>query len=207
MSGEKISIVSALEQLNKLRQLASIGKIEAAIDFIKDLIENEKVIVFSCYNEPLRQLREYFKEKSVYLTGETKQEDRERAVMDFQEKENIRLFLGGLKSAGEAITLTAAKTTVFIDLDWVPASMDQAASRNHRPGVKHESLNVMQLFCEGTIDEKMKNIILEKRKTFDELFAKDPKRAQNYMVEALINSFKKELVDKYGPSQLDKLVA
>lgn len=193
LSGEKIDAINALQVLNELRKIASLGKIDQGIDLIQDLIENDKVIIFSSFNEPLRQLKEYFGSQAVEITYKiTKDEDRDLAVSEFQNNPNVKIFLGGMRAAGEAISLTAGKTTVFWDLDWVPATMDQCASRNHRPGVIHESLNVIQLITPGSIDERMKLVIEKKRKTFDELFAKDPKKAHNYMVESLLSDYKKE---------------
>ena len=199
-SGKKIETVNALKVLNELRRLSSIGKIEQGIELIKDIIESEKVIVFSNFNEPLKQLKEYFGDQAVMITYKvTKDEDRDRAVSEFQTNPDVKIFLGGMRAAGEAITLTAGKTTIFFDFSWVPADHDQAASRNHRPSdleVKHDNLNILQLVTLGTIDDRMKLILEKKRKTFDELFAKDPKKAQNYMVEAILESYKEEYADR-----------
>jgi len=101
------------------------------------------------------------------------QDDRTEAIRKFQQEEGTRIFLGGMLSAGAGITLTEAKHTVFLDYPWTPADHEQAAARNHRPGVKHQGLNVWQMYAKETVDEFMKNTIDGKRKVIASVFSGD----------------------------------
>jgi SWI/SNF-related matrix-associated actin-dependent regulator 1 of chromatin subfamily A len=178
--------------INELRQISALGKIEKVTEFIEDMKQDQKVIVFCSFNEPLRQLRDYFGNECVYVTGETNSEDKTALAKKFCEDPSVRVFLGGTISAGESLTLVEARSTIFIDYPWVPGQKDQASDRNHRPGAEklHDSLNIYQMYTSGTVDERMRSIIYSKKQIFDALFAKDPTKAQKSAKQAVIDSYK-----------------
>ena len=157
-----------LAQLNVLRMLGAKGKVKTAAEIIESIIDSgEKIIVFSSFIEPLKTLYEIFSKESVILTGETPVDERGEIVRSFQEDKEIKIFFGGIKSAGVGITLTAASSTLFLDFSWVPSDMLQAEDRAHRIGSKYESLNIYQLHAQGTIDDDMKELLSKKQEIFD----------------------------------------
>lgn len=159
-----------LAQLNVLRMLTTEGKIPTAIELIDSIIDaGEKVIVFSSFIEPLRKLNEHYKGEAVVITGETDMEERSASVDAFQNDPKVKVFLGGIKSAGVGLTLTAASNVVFLDFSWNPADHNQGEDRIHRPGQTATSVNIYQLYAEGTIDEKMQKLLDKKQKIFDRL--------------------------------------
>jgi SWI/SNF-related matrix-associated actin-dependent regulator 1 of chromatin subfamily A len=168
------SYQEAAVALGKMRQVTSMAKLDACIELVESRMAREKVIVFSCYNEPLRQMGEIWGNRAVTVTGKVGERDRELSVREFQENPDIRVFLGGMNSAGVGITLTAAKTVVFLDYSFVPADHDQAAARHHRLGQKHDSVEVIQLWAKGTIDETMRGILHGKRDVIEQLFGDGP---------------------------------
>lgn len=188
----RINVATALTRMMELRRLASVGKISGVIDFVENLIESgKKVILFSAFNEPLKELADYFGNQAVMIIGETSGADRDIAVDRFQEDASVKLFLGGLISASEGVTLTAADTTVFIDRDWVPAHRLQAEARMHRPGTKHTSVTIYDVYTEGTIDEVMKDVSDAKMAVFDKLFG-DSTGAEKEMVSGVLDSYRKK---------------
>ena len=115
-----------LVKLGELRQIASIGKIDAAKELIQTVIDGgEKVVVFSSYTEPLETLKEAFGEEAVLITGQTPQLFRKSAIDSFQDEDKVKIFFGGIRSTGMGITLTAASTVIFLDMDWTPSKMEQ----------------------------------------------------------------------------------
>jgi SWI/SNF-related matrix-associated actin-dependent regulator 1 of chromatin subfamily A len=159
-----------LVKLNELRQITSTGKVDSAKEIIQNIIDGgEKVVVFSVYNEPLKQLYEEFKDIAVMVTGETPEKTRQVIIDTFQKKDNIKIFLGGIKSTGVGITLTSASNVLFIDYSWVPADHWQASDRIHRIGQTADSVSIYQLYSKNTIDEKMKNILESKKEIFEQL--------------------------------------
>jgi len=159
-----------LVRLNELRQITTKGKIYAAKDAIDSIVDSgEKVVVFSAFNEPLTQLHEKYKDSSVLLTGGTSEIKRKNIIEKFQNDDKTKIFLGGLKSAGVGITLTAASNVLTIDLSWVPADHWQAHDRIHRIGQEADVITIYQLFAKGTIDEYMSDMLIKKQEIFDKL--------------------------------------
>ena len=166
----KVIAAEQLAKLNILRQLSALGKIPTAIDLIDSVLEaGEKILVFSSFMEPLRQLQEKYATKSVMLTGETPVSDRGAIVTKFQEDPNVQIFFGGVRSAGVGITLTAAQNCLMLDYSWNPADMQQAEDRLHRPGQTAFSVNIYQLHADNTIDEKMLKLLKHKQLIFDKV--------------------------------------
>jgi len=159
-----------LARLNVLRMLSAKGKIKTAKELIDSILSSgEKVLVFSSFVEPLDMLKENYKDSAVILTGRSSENDRKNAVVDFQSDPSKKIFLGGFKSAGVGITLTAAQNVIFLDYSWNPADHQQAEDRAHRPGATAECLNIYQLFAFNTIDDKLEEILSKKRKIFDQI--------------------------------------
>lgn len=151
-------------ELSRMRHEWGLQKIEPAIEFIDNLLEeNDKAVVFCWHNDVASQIFDKYKDMgAVLLNGQTPEKDRDKAVMDFQdEKKNIRLFVGTIGSAGVGITLTAASTVVMVESDWVPASLQQAEGRCDRIGQKN-IVNVYYLVFQGSIDGIILSKIIEK---------------------------------------------
>lgn len=160
-----------ITKLNELRVISTSGKISATKELINNIIENdEKVIVFSNFNKPIEELHEEFKDISVLLTGQTPEFLRKDAIERFQKDDTIKIFFGGIVSAGVGITLTKASNVIFMDINWVPAVHIQASDRAQRIGSTAKVINVYWIIAKDTIDEKMRKILEEKQKIFDKLF-------------------------------------
>ena len=160
-----------LVKLGELRQITSQGKIKATQDLISQIIDNnEKVVVFSSFNDPLVALEKVFKDVSVRLTGDTPDFMRKAAIDSFQNDPNIKIFFGGMKSASAGITLTAGQNVIFIDFSYVPADHLQGQDRIHRIGSKFDYVSIYQLFAKDTIDEKMQEMLKGKQEIFDQIF-------------------------------------
>jgi SWI/SNF-related matrix-associated actin-dependent regulator 1 of chromatin subfamily A len=159
-----------LTRLNVLRQLSAMGKVPAAIELVDSIVDaGEKVLVFSSFVEPLKKLAEHLGEKAVMITGQTQVDARGDIVNTFQTDKEVPVFLGGIKSAGVGITLTAASNVIFLDYSWNPADHHQAQDRVHRPGQKADNINIYQLVVPGTIDDDLKEILSEKQDIFDQV--------------------------------------
>lgn len=194
---KKAMTAEALIKIMELRQITTRSKVEHTEELINNILENdEKMIVFSSYNEPLEKLHEKYKKISVLFTGKTNEEDKRQAVKSFQEDKNIKIFFGGTKSAGSGITLTAATNTIFIDYPWTPADYMQAQDRNHRPGNNAESVNVYQMYTKEGIDHFMNKLLTKKKEIFDHLI--DGKAPEGKKKKKMINELTKQITLKYG---------
>lgn len=183
-----------LTQLNVLRQLNALGKVDTAIELIEAAVEaGEKVLVFSSFVEPLERVQAHFGAKAVIITGKTDVKDRQGIVESFQNNKNVQVFCGGYKSAGVGITLTAASNFVAIDLPWNPADLEQSIGRLHRIGQVANSVNIYQLFAVDTIDADMRDTLDRKQNIFDTVIdGKVAEQVTKTMMDAAIKSVLKK---------------
>jgi len=162
--GKKLRHGEGLVKIEKLKQLATKGKIAACVQWIKDFLDTgEKLVVFTTHTLTLEIVQKAFKDKCVVLNGSTSQKARQKAVDSFQEDDSVRLFVGNLKAAGVGITLTAASNTCHLELGWVPGEHDQAEDRVHRIG-QASSVMGWYLIARDTVEEPIAQLLDDKRK-------------------------------------------
>lgn len=143
-----------LAKMAKLKQVAFEAKKNAAIQYIKDYIENVgKLVVFIWHRKSYETLMSEFGKTAVGLVGGVSLEDRQKAVDEFQTNDKIKLFIGNIKSAGTGITLTAAAATVFLEFGSTAPGHLQAEDRVHRIGQTADSVMAQYLILENSIEE------------------------------------------------------
>ena len=102
-----------------------------------------------------------YKHTSVVVDGSVSGKKRKIAVQIFQKNKSIRLFIGNIKAAGVGITLTAANTLAFVEMDWTPGDHTQAEDRIHRIGQKKAAM-IYYLIAKNTIEESLCELIQKK---------------------------------------------
>lgn len=158
-NGVEQSRVRLLAKLSKAREKLAAAKVEAATDLIDGIVDQgEKVIVFSCFDRPVKALAKHFGDRAVLLTGATPAENRQKLVDRFQSDDGVRVFVANIIAGGIGLNLTAARHVVFNDLDWVPANHWQAEDRAYRIGQKY-SVTVHYVVARATIDEFVINVL------------------------------------------------
>jgi SWI/SNF-related matrix-associated actin-dependent regulator 1 of chromatin subfamily A len=148
-----------LALLTVARQKIAVAKTPATRDFVEGAVDQgEKVIVFSCFGEPLQALAKVFGKSAVLLTGKTPTGNRQSLVDRFQQDDAVRVFLANIVAGGVGLNLTAATQVVFNDLDWVPANHWQAEDRAYRLG-QTRTVNVTYMVGEGTVDDFVHRVL------------------------------------------------
>merc|ERR1712179_193104 len=102
-------------------------------------------------------LEEYMSHRQhsfMRLDGSSKIHERRDMVADFQNRQDIFVFLLSTRAGGLGINLTAADTVIFYDSDWNPTVDQQAMDRAHRLGQTRQ-VTVYRLICKGTIEERI----------------------------------------------------
>ena len=151
-----------LQAVTKARQKVAGVKVDATIDFVMGAVEQgEKVIVFSCFEEPMDKLAGAFGEQAVILTGKTPADKRQALVDRFQNDDRTRIFLANIIAGGIGTNLTAATQVVFNDLDWVPANHWQAEDRAYRIG-QTCTVNVTYMVAADTMDDFVQSVLEKK---------------------------------------------
>ncbi len=143
-------------------------KLHTAIEIIQSFqSEGHQVLVFSQFVSALHEMEQKLLSANVRfvtLYGDTR--DRETPVRLFQSDNTITVFLISLKAGGVGLNLTAADRVILLDDWWNPAVEDQAMSRSHRLGQRHDVL-VFRLVCKDTVEEKILQLQDQKRQTVD----------------------------------------
>jgi SWI/SNF-related matrix-associated actin-dependent regulator 1 of chromatin subfamily A len=139
--------------LVEARQALAVAKTTATLDFVRGAIDQgEKVIVFSCFDDPIRRFARELGETAIVLTGKTPAAARQALVDRFQTDADARVFVANIIAAGTGFNLTAATQVVFNDLDWVPTNHWQAEDRAYRIG-QTRTVNVTYVVARDTIDD------------------------------------------------------
>lgn len=157
------------ENFSAERQEVALLKLDACIDHINNLLEEEeKLVIFAHHKSVVAKLKKGIKAVSVTLTGDSSMTERQKAVTEFQNDPHVRVFIGNIKAAGIGITLTAAKTCVFVETSFVPAEIEQACDRLHRIGQK-DSVRCQFLVLKDSIDALILKVVIRKNKIIKKL--------------------------------------
>ncbi|MCF0125943.1 MAG: DEAD/DEAH box helicase, partial [Clostridia bacterium] len=143
------------------------GKLKQCIDLIVDAIESgHKILLFSSYTSMFEIMEkelnkhniEYFK-----LVGNTPVNERIEMVEEFNNNENIKVFLISLKAGGTGLNLTSADVVIHYDPWWNLSAENQATDRAYRMGQKN-SVQVYKLITSNSIEEKINKMQERKEK-------------------------------------------
>ena len=183
-----------LVEIEALKQLCVKGKMENAVLWIKDFVENNfengKLIVFATHKNTINILMDEFKDMAVKVDGSVSSEQKKEAELEFQHNDRIRLFVGNIQAAGTGLNLTSASAVAFVELPWTPGELSQAEDRAHRIGQKYV-VNIYYLLADKTIEGRVVKLLDEKRKVIESVL--DGKEAEDVdLLEELIKSYESE---------------
>lgn len=156
----------------------AIVKARAVCEYLKSLLkQNIKFIVFAHHKvmmEAISDLLDKQKVKYIRIDGSTRSDMRNEMVEIFQNKASCKVAVLSLKACNSGITLTAADTIVFAELDWNPSTLAQAESRAHRIGQKG-SVTVRYLMANKTADDIIWTMLKQKQDVLNKagLFCED----------------------------------
>lgn len=183
------SQLTILQGLMKLRQICDSPailneeerfpnhsiKLEELAREIEENIGDHKALVFSQFLGMLALIKDKLKEQGIpfeYFDGSTSAMDREKAIQNFQNNDECRVFLISLKAGGVGLNLTAADYVYIVDPWWNPAVEQQAIDRTHRIG-QTKNIFAYRMICIDTIEDKILQLQERKRKLASELIADD----------------------------------
>ncbi|MDA1014014.1 MAG: SNF2-related protein [Planctomycetota bacterium] len=181
------SKMHVLEALLRLRQAAchpalldkSTGeersaKLDVLCSQLEELVsENHKALVFSQFTSMLAIVKRHLDKLGIryeYLDGQTR--DRQERVENFQNDEDIGVFLISLKAGGLGLNLTAADYVFLLDPWWNPAVEQQAIDRAHRVGQTRQVF-AYRLICRDTVEEKIAELQKKKRSLAEAILEAD----------------------------------
>lgn len=158
-------MAQALQMIGHMRDVAAVSKLEQSVEWISDFLESgEKLVVFAIHYKIIDRLMDKFGSRAVKLDGRNSMTEKDHSVQKFQSDSRVQLFVGNVEAAGIGIDglQNASSNVAFLELPWVPASIDQASDRLHRFGQKG-SVNVYYHIAEETIEERIASALDGKR--------------------------------------------
>ena len=152
------------------------GKLNRFDELVRDLLDaDERALVFTQFREMgallVDHLDSEFSLHAPFLHGGTPRTARDRMIDRFQDGTGPPLLIISLKAGGTGLNLTAASQVIHYDRWWNPAVEDQATDRAWRLG-QRRTVNVHKLVTEGTVEERIGQVIDDKRKLADAVVGK-----------------------------------
>ncbi len=183
------SQLTILQGLMKLRQICDSPailneedkfpnhsiKLDELTREITENIGDHKALIFSQFLGMLALIKQKLIENNIpfeYFDGSTSAVDREKAIQNFQNNTECRVFLISLKAGGVGLNLTAADYVYIVDPWWNPAVEQQAIDRTHRIG-QTKNIFAYRMICIDTIEDKILQLQERKKILAKELIADD----------------------------------
>lgn len=193
-NGEAITAPSALTQTIRLLQFASsyaemaanetTGEVRAIlsepsckVDALMDDIKsgdfgNDSVAVCAVSRQLIELLSAAMTKEEIshgLITGAQTEDERQQAIDDFQSGK-IKWILFTAQAGGVGVTLTAARRLVMLQRPWSLVDHKQALDRVHRIGSEiHDSIIVTDYVTEGTIEERVIQVLETKADNFEQI--------------------------------------
>lgn len=182
--GVKQARFRILEGLLRLRQIcnhpklvrsshkAGSAKMESLLETLGNAqAEGHKTLVFSQFVQMLKLIEKELRLAGIpftYLDGSTV--NRQAKVDQFQNDEEVRVFLISLRAGGVGLNLTAADYVIHVDPWWNPAVEMQATDRAHRIG-QDKPVFVYKLMMKDSVEEKILQLQERKRALVTQLIS------------------------------------
>ena len=183
------SQLTILQGLMKLRQICDSPailneeerypnhsiKLDELAREIEENIGDHKALIFSQFLGMLSLIKKKLIKDNIpfeYFDGSTSAPDREKAIQNFQNNDECRVFLISLKAGGVGLNLTAADYVYIVDPWWNPAVEQQAIDRTHRIG-QTKNIFAYRMICIDTIEDKILQLQERKKKLASELITDD----------------------------------
>ena len=146
-------------------------KVDALLEVLAER-PDEQVVAFA----PSRQLMMLAGQQATaagyqvgYVVGGQSMKERTETVEAFQ-KGKLGLLCATTAAGGVGLTLTAARTVVFLQRPWSLVDATQAEDRCHRIGSEiHDSIEVIDIVATNTIDSRIRGVLYDKAGQLAEL--------------------------------------
>lgn len=146
------------------------NKEEELIRIIKQELDKEKVVIYTRFKKMVDSLEKaietQLKIPVLKITGDIDNKTREDYKIKFNTSEDHNIMIINA-AAKEGINLQSSGYLIFYDLPFSYGDFLQIIGRIHRIGSKHEKIFLLYLMCKDTVDEKVYDILKNKKDLFD----------------------------------------
>lgn len=126
----------------------------------------QKIVLFSYFRGTLHYLKERLADEqidSLVLMGGY---DKEAILKDFESPKGANILLSS-EVASEGVDLQFSSLLINYDLPWNPMKIEQRIGRIDRIGQKSPTINIWNIFCRNTLDERVYDRLLERLGIFE----------------------------------------
>jgi SWI/SNF-related matrix-associated actin-dependent regulator of chromatin subfamily A-like protein 1 len=155
-------------QLAQWRLDLANKKVELALDYIKNLVDEVgKLVIFTYHRSVLQFLNHHLAEYNPkIIQGGLTAYQKQKNLASFMHLDECKVFLGQIQAAGQGIDglQKVCNHVLFLEWTWVPGEIAQAVKRVHRYGQEKPVL-VQFMTWKDSIEEHMMRVALDKIKT------------------------------------------
>ncbi|SPQ25307.1 b980d20b-e1cf-4b1d-a4b9-3b114e56faea [Thermothielavioides terrestris] len=165
-----------------------------------DLYPGDKIIVFTEFVLLGRLVGRMLQDHDIdflYYFGSMSHSEKNKAVNDFANNENIRVLIASIKCGGQALNLTCANRVIILDHWWNSAVEQQAFGRVYRMGQTKETY-FARIMAKNTIDERLVQIQKDKLKMISQTIEDHDSSKNAISFEELVSLFGRPVRDKSG---------
>jgi SNF2 family DNA or RNA helicase len=191
-------------------------KLDEFAEIVTELVAEaaeHKLVVFSQWEQMILEAAAVLDRLGVgyaTLTGRMPAADRKDPIARFRDDPGCRVFLS-TDAGGSGLNLQAADTVVHLEVPWNPAVLEQRTARVHRMG-QSRPVRVIRLVTRGSVEERVLDVIAQKRSLFTGLFEGDSDAVdfaapgQGTFLEALRGALDLAAEQPATPAAPDRLV-
>jgi len=179
--GETITVQHVFELVMRLKQICnfdpatgSSSKLELLeADMAEIAASDRKAIIFSQWVKPLERIAEALTPYGpLQYHGKIPSAQRQGVLDQFKADRSKHVILMSYATGSVGLNLQFCNYVFLFDRWWNPAIEDQAINRAHRLGQK-EPVIVTRFISQGTIEERIAEVLQRKRELFEQIIAQN----------------------------------
>jgi SNF2 family DNA or RNA helicase len=187
--GDKLTVQHVFELVLRLKQICNFDPLTSASCKLERLVADmeevhasgQKAIVFSQWVQTLTKLRPHLDRfGAVEYHGRVPSAKRDGVIQRFKEDPSTSVILMSYGAGAVGLNLQFCRYVFLFDRWWNPAIEDQAINRAHRIGAAG-SVTVTRMNALGTIEERIHDVLEEKRALFATIFESDDPSAKSML--------------------------
>lgn len=160
---------AAFEEMAEVRHQTALATLPHGLAHLAACLEDDpdnKIVVFAHHLDVIAAIKAEHPNAAAVVIGGMSSEEKMAQVDRFQKETACKVFIGGLRAAGEGITLTASSHVIFFEWDWTPSKMNQCEDRCHRIG-QRDNVLVELLVLARSLSATMAKRVIAKQEICD----------------------------------------
>lgn len=184
--GESITVQHVFELVLRLKQICNFdpatgnsSKVETLQSDLEEVIASgQKAIVFSQWVKTIEHIVKGIPDANpLQYHGKVPSSKRDGVLDEFKNNPDRHVLLMSYGAGAVGLNLQFCRYVFLFDQWWNPAVEDQAINRAHRIG-STGSVTVTRMISEGTIEERINDVLQSKRELFESVLSDTDQPAQ-----------------------------